>query len=101
MPKGLVVEGSFNNKNWTEVDKQFVDDELNKENLIRTFSCSKTSSFKYYRFRQHVTNSRGYNIFTLSKIEVYGIIILKEKTCKFNNSLVNYNFVLIIVFFFY
>ena len=32
MPKGWIVEGSFNNKNWTEVDKQFVDKDVYLKN---------------------------------------------------------------------
>ena len=97
MPKGWVIQGSndrnVNISDWKEIDKVEGENSLLECGSIKTFTLNNNhDSFSSYRFVQHVKNDNERDVFTLSKIEVYGQIVYPSFfSCKLGKYSFNIN----------
>ena len=77
-PKSWVLEVSNDEEreNWTEIDRQEDNDELNGESRTANFKITPVPSigFRFFRLRQIGQNHRGSNCLTIGALEIFGAI---------------------------
>jgi hypothetical protein len=68
-----VIEGSNDSGSWTELDRRSTRD-LVGASIVKTYSCSNTSStsFRYLRMRQTGPTSHNFHYLILTNIEFFG-----------------------------
>jgi hypothetical protein len=74
--RSWVIEGSNDSgQNWTELDRQSQNCELNGVGVVRTFSIVNNSTVRSIRIRQTGVDSNGYNHLILKCIEFFGTLL--------------------------
>ena len=74
MPKGWIVFGSVDEKNWDVVDEQQNRQELLNINQIHTYNVSRSGIYKYFKLIL-TENKRSYNVFSYGKIDFFGDLL--------------------------
>jgi hypothetical protein len=79
-PKSWVIEGSDDCENWTELDSQTNNSDLNDQNKICTWPTKIRMKSRYIRLRQTGLNHNGTDFLWISSFELFGSLM--EQTHK-------------------
>jgi hypothetical protein len=75
--KSWAIEGSLDGNTWIELDRKEPNDQLNDENLVRTFALAHHKEVQIVRLRQTGKNHGGYDTLLLSAFEVFGSLMVR------------------------
>lgn len=81
-PKSWVFEGSNDGTTWTELNRQWNNSDLKGSYATHNFkvSVSPNESFRFLRLRQTGKNHADCYFMIFSGLEIFGVLLTKEKT---------------------
>ena len=71
-PTNWIVEGSLDNKTFTQIDEQNNIQDLKGLSKIRTFQVKEPRYVQYIKFTHYGTSSTGERYFSFHKIDIFG-----------------------------
>jgi hypothetical protein len=78
--RSWVLEGSYDALNWSELDRQKNNQDLNGDFKAKTWPCKELVAFRYVRLRQTAKNHHNSHFLFLNNIELFGTMSQGDQT---------------------